>query len=177
HSGAQPYSDGQQGYPGGQRYSGGQPSGPHRRPSVPDPASQHRSAGYPGGQPPPGQHPSGQYASGQPPRQYPQAQPPSRHTPGNPYAPEQHARDPYAPDRQRASQAPAGPPPHQPGPPARYDPAYPGSRPGSPTDGSVLGTADSLHLALTQDAAVIGERAPLIDRSGRHRRPDQPGRR
>ncbi|HEX4248559.1 MAG TPA: DUF3710 domain-containing protein, partial [Pseudonocardia sp.] len=47
HSGAQPYSDGQQGYPGGQRYSGGQPSGPHRRPSVPDPASQHRSAGYP----------------------------------------------------------------------------------------------------------------------------------
>jgi len=187
---AEAYSAGPPGYPAG---APAHTAGPHRRPAASDPVGQHRSARYPGGQ-----LPSGQYSPGQPPGgqlpsgQYPPGRPPARQ-----YPPARHPADQYPPARHPADRRPVTPPLHQSGPPypagrpvgpppTGADRApWPGhqerdgrpERPGRPADGSAPpgGIADSLHLALTQDSAVTGDRAALIDRSGRHRRPQQPG--
>ena len=186
-------------YPSGE-YSPGQPPARQYPPAYPS-AQQPSAQQPPSHQQPPAQQPSGQYPPGhQPSAQQPGHQAPGQSYPAGQY-PSSAARRPAGPPPHQPGlphHAGQAGPPRQPGPayPGAYRPAGPPppgadqapwqgrperdgrpehlGRPVPPADGSaLLGTADSLHLALTQDSAVTGDRAALIDRSGRHRRPDQ----
>jgi hypothetical protein len=188
--------------PAGQHRSARHPGGqlpPGQLPPAQVPGGQHPSGQYSPGQSPGGQYPSGQYQPGRPPaRQHAPAQPPGHQYPAAEQYP-RHPADQQPPawqptDRAPATRHPATPPPHRSGqpypagrpagppPPAADRAQWPGhprrdDRPRRPEDppAPLGGIADSLHLALTQDSAVTGDRAELIDRSGRHRRPRQPG--
>jgi hypothetical protein len=180
------------GYPSGQ-YSPGQDSGQYS-------PGQYSSAQHPSGQYSPGQPPARQYPAGQrpghpyPAEQYPAERRPVAPPPHQP-APPAHqpgpAAYPAAPSRyQAAPPRPAGPsgqagaprpdrsagqPPTGAGHAPWPERGYPGGPGVGADEPALLGTADSLHLALTQDAEVARDRAARPDRRGRHRRPEQPG--